>query len=343
MIKLIPDPKSYDIVPPDMDYRYFNDASAHPFEASNTEFSKVNAWWLADCSLLAYTHPGFARMAYQLAGFNQFSFFQGKGTECMAAGNQKALIISFRGTELKSLSALYELRSDLDALPTRFSEGGKVHTGFQKALDEIWDGEQGLAAFIEQQIAEYPERPIWMTGHSLGGALATLCFAKITQATGLYIYGAPRLGDSDFTHLLKQRPVWRVEHARDPIPMLPPNVPAIKFCFEDTGELVYIHSDQRIDYQRPEMSSEQYKELIVSTFQAQEARRKSLSIDLAEINQHLLDSFKEWRDNLKRLHGDTSISFTDHMPIYYCLKLWNSLQGEQAAGVLADASSKPSA
>ncbi|MGY5449973.1 lipase family protein [Agarivorans sp. MS3-6] len=325
LIKPIPDPKSYDIVPPDMGYVYFDAAETHPFEPTNTVFSKVNAWWLADCALLAYTHPGFARMAYKLAGFEQFRFFQGTGTECMAAANEDVLIISFRGTELKSLSALYELRSDLDALPSSFAEGGRVHTGFQKALDEIWQGQAGLAAFIQQQIDLYPNRPMWMTGHSLGGALASLCFAKTKRATGLYIYGAPRVGDKAFNGLIDNRPAWRIEHARDPIPMLPPNLPALKFCFESTGELVYIHSDQTLEYQRPEKSSEQYKQLVLSTFKSQEARRKSLNMDLNEINQHLLESFKEWRDNLKQWQADTSISFTDHMPVYYSLKLWNNL------------------
>ena len=325
MKKPTPDAKNYDIVPPDMNYLYFEGANQYPFQPNNTEFSEVNAWWLAECSLLAYCHPGFARMAFKLAGFEQFTFFEGTGTECMAAGNQEALIIAFRGTELKSLSALYELKTDLDSMPVAFAEGGKVHQGFAKALDEVWSGEQGLKQFIEQQIVDFPDRPIWLTGHSLGGALASLCFAKVPQATGLYIYGSPRVGNQQFIEQINHRPIWRVEHAKDPIPMLPPNLPAISFGFEDVGELVYIHSNQQIDYQRPEKSPTEYKALIVNTFKAQEQRRRSLSVDLTEINQHLLESFKEWRDNLKQWQADSKISFTDHMPIYYCVKLWNNL------------------
>ena len=145
------------------------------------------------------------------------------------------------------------------------------------------------------------------------------------QATGLYIYGSPRVGNQQFIEQINHRPIWRVEHAKDPIPMLPPNLPAISFGFEDVGELVYIHSNQQIDYQRPEKSPTEYKALIVNTFKAQEQRRRSLSVDLTEINQHLLESFKEWRDNLKQWQADSKISFTDHMPIYYCVKLWNNL------------------
>ncbi len=324
-MKSIPDPKHYDIVPPDMHYRYFEALQAQPFERDNCAFSLVNASWLADCSLLAYCHPGFARMAYRLAGFEQFEFFQGTGTECMAAANQELLIISFRGTELKSFSALHELRSDLNILPVNFNQGGRVHAGFQKALDEIWDGEQGLGRFIQQQIKDYPQRAIWMTGHSLGGALANLCFAKTPEATGLYLFGSPRVGDHDFVQSLQQRPIWRVEHGRDPIPLLPPKLSSVKFYFESCGELVYLHAEQPIAHQRPHLSASEFKDLLLETLQVQHQRRKQLKLDLLEINQHLLRSFREWRDSFKHLQANTGISFSDHMPIYYALILGNKL------------------
>ncbi len=330
-MKIIPDPKHYDIVPPDMNYRYFEATQGRSFEQDDSEFSLVNASWLADCSLLAYCHPGFARMAYLLAGFEQFDFFQGTGTECMAAANQQLLIISFRGTELKSFSALHELRSDLNILPVNFSEGGRVHAGFQKALDEIWEGEQGLGHFIQQQIEAHPKRAIWMTGHSLGGALANLCFAKTPQARGLYLFGSPRVGDDEFALSLQKRTIWRVEHGRDPIPLLPPKLASVRFHFESCGELVYILREQPIAHQRPQLSANEFKDLLVDTLQVQQQRSKQLKLDFLEINQHLLDSFKEWRDSFKHLQAKTGISFTDHMPIYYATILANKLLDTQVS------------
>ncbi len=333
MIKPLPDPKTYPIVPPDMDYCYFDEAETSPFEAHNQSFSLVNASWLADCALLVYAHPGFARLAFKLAGFEHFHFFKGTGTECMAAWNECCLLISFRGTELKSLSMLYEMSTNLQAIPSSFSQGGKVHTGFSKALDEIWGGSEGLHRFIQQRIAENPDRAIWMTGHSLGGALASLCFAKVKQATGLYIFGAPRVGNQAFTDLLKGRPVWRVEHAKDPIPMLPPNLPALHFCYHDLGELIYIQADQQLRFQRPEKTAEEYKQLIWDTIKTQESRRKALSMKLPDINQHVRESVQQWLDNIKQLQGDKAISIRDHMPIFYCVKLWN-LRAAQTEGVV---------
>ncbi|MDA3811259.1 MAG: hypothetical protein PF518_13130, partial [Spirochaetaceae bacterium] len=76
-IKDIPDPQEYPILPPDMDYIYLDNSEMFPFEPDNIQFSPVNAWWLSECSFLVYCHPGFARMAMKLAGFDNFQFFEG--------------------------------------------------------------------------------------------------------------------------------------------------------------------------------------------------------------------------------------------------------------------------
>ena len=137
-------------------------------------------------------------MGYKLAGFEMFMFFHGIGTECMVSWNSQAVIVSFRGTELKSRSVLHEIQTDLNTIPVPFELGGKVHKGFLKGLEEIWGGSEGLHNFLEDRINENPQRPLWITGHSLGGALAALCFARIPEATGLYLYGAPLIGDDGF-------------------------------------------------------------------------------------------------------------------------------------------------
>ena len=132
-LKALPDPDKNDIIPPDMDYSYFEKPGRLKPDFKDTEFSSVNAWWFAECAFLSYCHPGFARMAWKLAGFEGFRFFQGKGTECMVSWNRKALIVSFRGTELKSRSAFHEIATDLNAQPVPFEEGGKVHKAFWTA------------------------------------------------------------------------------------------------------------------------------------------------------------------------------------------------------------------
>jgi len=249
--KELPDPKKKDIIPPDMDYLYFERSEDYPMEVDNTEYSAVNAWWLAECAFLAYAHPGFARMAYKLIGFDDFRFFHGVGTECMVIWSGGVVIVAFRGTELKSRSVLHEISTDLNTIPVPFELGGRVHKGFLKGLEEIWGGAEGLQIFLKNLIDDKPDRPLWITGHSLGGALAALCFARIPEAAGLYLYGAPRVGDSDFLALFNGRSVWRIENARDPVPMVPPDIPKLKFNFIDLGSLKFINLEGKILDRRP--------------------------------------------------------------------------------------------
>ncbi len=65
-MKKLPYSGKRDLIPPDMDYIYFENADNYLLEQNNPEYSPVNAWWLVECSFLAYCHPGFARMAYKL-------------------------------------------------------------------------------------------------------------------------------------------------------------------------------------------------------------------------------------------------------------------------------------
>jgi len=340
LLKPIVVPQEYPILPPDMDYLYFENADLYPFEPDVLEFSPVNAWWLSECAFLVYCHPGFARMAMKLAGFDHFKFFQGKGTECMVCWNNDSVIVSFRGTEMKSLSAFHEIRTDLNTVPVPFDRGGNVHKGFLKGLEEIWEGADGLNRFLTELIAEDKNRPLWITGHSLGGALAALCFARIESASGLYVFGAPRIGDQEFVDLSNNRPVWRVEHSRDPIPMVPPDVPKLKFNFKDMGQLIFISFDGKLLFERPVVSAEEEKEKVLMKISEQKKRRESLSpqglktiLDkekakklIAEINEHLLLSKDEWKEYLQSLENGIGLKIQDHMPIYYCCKLWNILE-----------------
>jgi len=74
---------------------------------------------------------------------------------------------------------------------------GYVHEGFSRSLDAIWD------KFM--QAVRSTRRPIFLSGHSLGGALATLAAFRLMQLNdpdievrALYTYGSPRVGDPAF-------------------------------------------------------------------------------------------------------------------------------------------------
>jgi triacylglycerol lipase len=347
--KVLPDPRTYPVLPPDMDYVYFEGAKSAPFKPEQTEYSPVNAWWLAESSFLAYTHPGFARMAFKLAGLDGFQFLGGTATECMIAWNDDLAIVAFRGTEMKSLSALREIRTDLNTILQTFPEGGRVHKGFYKALEEIWEGPAQCRLFLESLSKKQPGRPVWFTGHSLGGALASLAFARMPFARGLYVFGSPRVGDQAFAELTLKRPVWRVENAKDPITLLPPDVPALGLNFVPIGTLVHIAKDGRIKPDRPVFDFREQGEKAGRTLSKQIARvaaimkrsRKATGradnhgmiaryvegtrAAYAELDSQIHESILEWREYLDEIENTAGIRLEDHMPIFYASRLWNNL------------------
>lgn len=101
-----------------------------------------------------------------------------------------------------------------------------VHTGFSSAYLSV------RREVVESVMALYRERPrpIWLTGHSLGGALATLCsydlarrVAVPAEEISVVTFGAPRVGNAAFrevyNNLIPRH--WRVVLASDVVTKLP--------------------------------------------------------------------------------------------------------------------------
>ena len=126
-------------------------------------------------------------------------------------------MVAFRGTE-SFPDWLTNLQAVKDPGPW-----GKVHEGFQ-------DSFLVSALVIGKMIGEMRgNREIWITGHSLGGALAVLLAATLAEnsidVTGLYTFAAPRVGDRAFARELKRslkgKAHWRVVNEGDLVPHLP--------------------------------------------------------------------------------------------------------------------------
>ncbi|GAB0134387.1 hypothetical protein EsDP_00002764 [Epichloe bromicola] len=100
----------------------------------------------------------------------------------------------------------------------------KVHTGFAKSWEEIQDA---AARAIRTAREQNPGFRVVATGHSLGGAVATLAAAHLRRegyAVDVYTYGSPRVGNDKFADWMTGQPggQWRVTHHDDPVPRLPP-------------------------------------------------------------------------------------------------------------------------
>ena len=102
--------------------------------------------------------------------------------------------------------------------------GTRFHRGFLSALHEIWTP---LFRAVDAAQLEL-ERPLWVTGHSLGGAIALMSawrfernFLKVHQ---VYTFGAPMIGNPAAAEAFKNQfpgRIFRYVDTRDPVPKLP--------------------------------------------------------------------------------------------------------------------------
>jgi triacylglycerol lipase len=166
------------ITPPYADYNYFQDNQRQPFQYGAGDFSPVNAWWLSEASILAYSEGAFIKEKLLSAGIPEMKFFSGASTQCYVANNDHLVFVVFRGTEINRRNGRFDfqniiadLMADLNFKLVDSGRSGKVHKGFKRALDEVWD-EGGLLNYIKSK--DDGKRTLWFAGHSLGAGLATL-------------------------------------------------------------------------------------------------------------------------------------------------------------------------
>lgn len=191
-------------------------ASLFRLEPKARRYSKVNALWLADLSELVYHREGYVRAELRRYGFESFTWIEspatgiaGPSTQAFVAAKADCGIVGFRGTR-EFQDYLTDFR--LDGKP--LGAAGTVHRGVAEALESVWD------LLLEKVIALGPERPIFVTGHSLGAALAQLAALRLTRAgvrvAAVYGFGSPRLGDKAFgvayDRALKDRSFLHVNH-----------------------------------------------------------------------------------------------------------------------------------
>jgi triacylglycerol lipase len=138
-------------------------------------------------------------------------------TRAIIASDGEDCVAAFRGT--------HDLRDWLTDLDCAFGvmrvEGAElaVHAGFKQALESVWE-----ELNIELQSMARAQR-FWLTGHSLGGALALLCARCYSgPLAGVYTFGQPRAGGGGFAARydagLRDR-TFRIVHAADIVPRVP--------------------------------------------------------------------------------------------------------------------------
>jgi triacylglycerol lipase len=324
-------PTLADLVPPNLDYPYFQGIQGPAFDPDAQGYSRVNAWWLAEASLLAYggrelADPLLERPTLLQRDRVQLASVPGPDDNgVLLLFNERFVIAAFRGTRVPGLQnpmvflnslqpSLADVVTDLRFRTVPFDQG-RVHEGYLTSFQQL---EQGL----RDRLGSLQDRRIWFTGHSLGGALATLAAARFGGFQGLYTFGSPRLGNRDFAAWFDGQPCFRVVHHDDIVPRLPPPwVPLLPTpaTFAHVGKLIYIDQDGTV---RQDVSPDSLTDVAAGT------------LNLTNVIQGVVTSA---RDNLAILthpHLVPALSqvqvprsaLTDHGPIYYAWFLQRDLE-----------------
>jgi triacylglycerol lipase len=107
--------------------------------------------------------------------------------------------------------------------PENTDEKLLVHAGFYHAFVELDEGTLGIKEKIDAvKAATHGAIPIYITGHSLGGALAQIAGAVLgsDQVAACYTFGSPRVGNAYFDLWVKV-PSYRVMNYADIVPQVP--------------------------------------------------------------------------------------------------------------------------
>ena len=148
------------------------------------------------------------------------------------------IIIAFRGS-VDTANWIMNLKTTRTSYP--LCDGCSVHVGFNQGFNSI---KVQVEAIVENLFGKYPSASIYLTGHSLGGALTVMAAAHLQSRYGkvdqLYTMGQPRVGNDVFAAFMTQfiPSTFRVVNYGDQVPHVPQSILGFK------------HSGWEIWYQR---------------------------------------------------------------------------------------------
>lgn len=285
--------------PPYKDYAYFQHHELFPFEYKASVFSLINAWWLAEASILVYADEAFVKQRFSEAGLKRVKFFNRSGTQCFIAANNRFAIVAFRGSEIWKRNERFDpgqiiadFKTNIDIRLSDWSQSGRVHSGFKAALDDVWE-----KILPEIKILEARGIKIWLTGHSLGAALATLAADRLQDVQGLYTFGSPRVGDQEFQSRFQLK-AFRVVNGNDIVTSMPAKNP-----YHHVGELKFI-DPKGGNKDRPGFVEGPDATPCINPSDASESGKESQKFDSSVF-------IPSWIRN--------------HVPLLYSILLWNEL------------------
>ncbi len=216
-----------------------------PYKAS---LNRETAYWMARIAKIVYLKKAddapdeaaiLADLQAEDSGFISVLGTNHKSAQAALIEHQNYFCLAFRGTD--------EIADWLDNINV-FSEKvlfGEFHRGFWNSLNDVWD------PLFEryQQLRLQKRRPLFLTGHSLGGAMATVAAAKLIHAdlpfTSAYTFGQPRamtLATSRIFNADAGSKFFRFQNNNDIVT----RIPARLMGYSHVGSYLYISEEKTL-------------------------------------------------------------------------------------------------
>jgi hypothetical protein len=201
----------------------------------------ISTWSYSDERVLAakLRYYGFPGAHVRLVTVQNNALLVATTAYLIQSASGKSAVLAFRGSDP---AGIISILGDTQLMLQPFF-GTRVHAGFHASLEVVWDDVHRalLAACDGVQIDDDSVQlskleSLYLTGHSLGGAMAVLAAARLSRhdygailppnlLRGVYTYGQPMVGDQAFAQSCESSfgtRLFRHVYHKDVVPRLPP-------------------------------------------------------------------------------------------------------------------------
>jgi len=184
----------------------------------------------AELSDIAYLPIEKVTQYVEPLGFDTIELFNRDGSQAYLFANRTDTVIVCRGTQPNEWN---DIKADVDAVSVVSETVGRVHRGFKKEVDDLWPE-------LEKTLVSN-NKTLWFAGHSLGGAMATICAGRCflshipSMPHSLYTYGSPRVGNKRYINYCQLDHIRWVNN-NDIVTRAPPAL----FGYRHIGQEMYL-------------------------------------------------------------------------------------------------------